>query len=101
MSRQVTKATLGAEFSEGARLLWKALAAEGLSQSQGAREVKADTGLFSRWLYGERKPGRTWANAVAERFHVAPNAWDVAPTEPFAPPGAATDPNAVADARAA
>lgn len=91
---------LGPLFSEGSRLLWLAIQREGLPSARAADAVDADASLFHRWLYGERKPGRSHGNVLSERFGVPSDAWDIAPTEPFAPPGATRDidPHTIADA---
>lgn len=96
---KLNRTELGPLFSEGARLLWLAIQREGLLSAPAAAEVGADSSLFHRWLYGERKPGRTHGNALSERFGVPSDSWDMEPSEPFAPPAAvrALDPNAIAD----
>lgn len=79
MARQ----TLGTKYSEAARLLW-AYAAErhwtpaDLARFLGSERVKCNTGMLSRWLWGDRKPDRTWAGRIYKKIRaIKTQLWDM------------------------
>lgn len=82
---------LGASFNEGARLMWMGLERTGMTQAELQRAMKIGAGLVSRWLYGDRKPGRSAANKLRDVLAIPTSAWDQPPTKPFTPPAAAED----------
>jgi transcriptional regulator with XRE-family HTH domain len=89
MARQPLHRTrLGSKFSEGARLLWQTMEARGWTQVELAAELEVDSGLVSRWLYGERVPGREMALRIEEKLGIDPKFWGQKPTIAFVPPAA-------------
>jgi hypothetical protein len=79
---------LGPKFSEGARLLWLQLEALNITAADVQREIKASSGSASCWLYGDKRPGRTFAQRLEEKFGVPVSAWDQPTTVIFVPPAA-------------
>lgn len=80
---------LGEHFSEGARLLWKALDREHLSFQQAATKLACDKGTLSRWLYGDVVLDLVSAARVKEEWpEILPELWTAKPKRPFAPPAA-------------
>jgi len=79
---------LGSLFSEGARLLWLALADRKLSQADAERLLGSPQGQLSKWLYGERRPGLKWAVLIQAQFDIPPETWRLAPSRKFVPPAA-------------
>jgi hypothetical protein len=72
-------------YSEGARQLWRVLR---LLQSElrvdnitavAAERIGVGGGTILRWLYGERAPERSAANAIHAEFGIDPLLWDAKP----------------------
>lgn len=84
--------TLGARFSEGARLLWLALAKDGIEHAAAAKRLGIDRAVFSRLIYGDAVPPIAVLARVDEEFRIAPASWAKPPTTPFAPWGAEVSP---------
>jgi ribosome-binding protein aMBF1 (putative translation factor) len=76
MSRRPHRTELGNHFSEGARLLWLAVAARDGSQTVLAHEIHVGVAVLNRWLYGERKPSRQFAAIIEARLGIPASAWD-------------------------
>jgi transcriptional regulator with XRE-family HTH domain len=87
-NHELTRTTLGRFFNEGARLLWLALEARGWSQADLRRALGVPPGAHSRWLYGDRRPGRQMAQRIYTAVGIPVTAWDEAPTCPFELPAA-------------
>lgn len=83
-----SRTELGDRFSEGARLLWCVLSDRGWSQGELTRAIGAKPGVVPRWLYGDTKPGWTWATKLRDMFGITFETWTVEPTLPFVPPAA-------------
>jgi hypothetical protein len=89
MARHAVRTELGGSFSEGARQLWLRVQSEfDGKQVALAAALKADPGLVSRWLYGDRMPSLTWSVRIHEQMGIAPAEWGRAPAAPFLLPGA-------------
>lgn len=84
--RQTHRIALGPRFSEGARLLWRALHNRRQSQAAVAARLGVDGGTVNRWLYGDRLPGRVCAELLRRRFGIPVAAWEQAPSVPFQTP---------------
>lgn len=78
--------TLGALFSEGARLTWLEMQARGLSQADLRRKLNTRGGELPRFLYGERAATLWFAAGVETELGVPAAAWTREPTQPFEPP---------------
>lgn len=106
-NRRSVRTELGAQFNEGARLLWKALAAREWSQGElqkrltatrpldGSKPRPLATGIVSRWLYGDRKPDIEHLVQIEKLFlddkgvsEVPVNTWAKPASRPFVPPAA-------------
>ncbi len=74
---------LGPKFSEGARLLWSEMHRCGLRPADVTRALEASPGVVVKWLYGDRRPGRAWAERIAAEFQISPARWDEPPSQPF------------------
>jgi hypothetical protein len=85
-SRRLLRTTLGPKFSEGARRLWMALHRRRCSQTELAVSLGASSALFSRWLWGDRRPELAWAEKIERELRIAMSAWVEAPRKAFAPP---------------
>jgi hypothetical protein len=77
---------LGSHFSEGARLLWRVMAKQKLSQADIRRRMQCQSGLVPRWLYGDVTPGLMYAFRLAAAFDIPPQAWIAPPKRHFAVP---------------
>lgn len=88
MTERHHRRTLGTKFNEGARLLWLALAERRWSRERLAEQLGCNSGAVHRWLYGERKPGTSYATKLAALLAIPTDAWGRAPTAEFQPPGA-------------
>jgi hypothetical protein len=86
--RQASRRTLDDKFSEGARLLWIAVAAHGWNQAAAAKAIGMPSGQLSKFLYGVRKPGREWATKLHEKLLIPLATWDMPSTIAFEPPAA-------------
>lgn len=79
---------LGDYFSEGARQLWLAIEARGMSQNKAELQIGAPNGVLNRWLYGVRRPGMKYVFAIQQHFAIAPESWREASRLPFVAPAA-------------
>jgi transcriptional regulator with XRE-family HTH domain len=59
----------------GQRLLAEAIAANGWTQGELARRLKAPRGIVCRWLKGERTPGLGYALALQRETGVPVESW--------------------------
>lgn len=71
---------LGPKFSEGARLLWEAKVSQQLSIEELRRRIKASSGMVNLWLYGDKRPGLTYAHRLYVEFGIAVTLWTQKPT---------------------
>lgn len=67
---------IGDAFSEGCRLLWLAVEAEGLTNAAAGRAVACARPDFLKIIYGDRKPNRDESIRIEDRFKVPIRAWD-------------------------
>jgi plasmid maintenance system antidote protein VapI len=81
MSR-LNRRDLGENFCEGSRRLWLAMAERGLDQTGLANLLGTKNSQVNRWLYGERKAGRMWADRIFKALGIERDAWDREPA-PF------------------
>lgn len=78
----MARETLGTKYSEAARLLWayavdKHWTPADLSRYLGSEKVKCNTGMLSRWLWGDRKPSRQWAARIQRKIRtIKLEMWD-------------------------
>ena len=79
---------LGPLFSEGARLLWMAMGTKRVSAEDVRRDVEASSGAVAKWLYGDKRPGISYAQRLEQSFGVPMVAWTQQPTVTFVPPAA-------------
>lgn len=79
---------LGPKFSEGARLLWLALASRKWSPRDFARALDVSQGAAYRYLYGDRTPDRLHAQQIQKLLGISPDEFDRATTRKFTPHGA-------------
>lgn len=87
----------GPYLSEGSRLL-SATVRGGTTVRAVMAATGADDGMVSRWIYGHRRPGRSYAAKLAASFGVPIESWDLELSAPWLPPRLPdTDPNALAD----
>jgi transcriptional regulator with XRE-family HTH domain len=86
--RKLSRLGLGPKFSEGARRLWLALRKRNWSQTEATQQLKLSVGMLSRFLYGDRKPGRQTSEILRIKLGIEPPLWDRAPAKPFSPPAA-------------
>lgn len=93
MSRRPHRTTLGPHFNEGARLLWLRVAEAPYDGSQNALALAIDVGagLVSRWLYGDRKPGRAHSATLHQRLGIPASAWDEPASVEFVLPATIAD----------
>lgn len=66
---------MGKRFSEGARRLWLVMHEKSLSSEDVRRMVDASSGLVSQWLWGEKVPGREYAEKLKRLLDVEPSDW--------------------------
>lgn len=92
--RRLSRTRLGKQFSEGARLLWGAIAPGTISEAAG--RLVCTKGMVTHWLYGDSRPGATWAAKVQDIYGVPADTWGRDPTEAFTLP--AVESNAQEDA---
>ena len=71
--------------SRGAELLNDVMKSRGLVQRDIENALEVTRGLVSRWLRGQRKPGRAFAMALDELYGISPAAWDEPPARVFVP----------------
>lgn len=83
--------TLGARFSEGARLLWGVLAERSLTIAAAASQLGWVRGNLSRMLYGDSIPGVGALVEVEATFGVPVARWAEPPSVPFVPPAMRDD----------
>lgn len=80
----MARTTLGTKYSEAARLLWEHAVERhwthaDLSRYLGSERVKCNTGMLSRWLWGDRKPSRQWAARIQKKIKkIKLDLWDAA-----------------------
>jgi hypothetical protein len=95
-SQRLRRKKLGPRFSEGARHLWLFLKEHQWPPEALALEIAKATGktynlsgLVNRWLYGDRKPSRLYANVLKKVAGILTDLWDQPSTdEKFVPPAA-------------
>lgn len=90
MPRPKHRKHLGERFSEGARMLWRAIEKNGLPMRAVAEAVGPPTvpGDVCRWLYGDHRPTLRALMALEQAYRIPLSAWTVAPRRPFVPPAA-------------
>ncbi len=81
--RPLLRFRLGPKPNEGARLLWAALRKRGMSQKEADAVLKAASGVTSRLLYCDRRPGRELAGRIATAFGIPATRWDEEPKRPI------------------
>lgn len=89
MARKLNRTTLGSCFSEGARLLWLALAERKWTQAMAETKIGTAAGLVNRWLYGDQRPGLAYALALQKLFNIPLVAWNQEPKKRFELPALA------------
>lgn len=85
-TRRLLRTAVGPKFSEGARQLWITLGRRECSQTELAAALGASSALFSRWLWGDRRPELAWAEKLERTFHIPMGDWMHPPRETFVPP---------------
>ena len=79
---------LGADFSEGARLLWVAAEDRAWSQRRLGRELGAYEGEIMGVLYGDKRPRLEIVVAAERMLDVPSGAWLSKPLKAFVAPAA-------------
>jgi hypothetical protein len=72
---------VGADASEGARLLWRAVERAG-SLAAIARTIDADRSYIGKWLRGKHKPGATFRGKL-QSYGIPFSSWDSPAKKPF------------------
>jgi transcriptional regulator with XRE-family HTH domain len=90
MPRPSFRTDLGPAQNEAARLLWLRMAKRGLSMRQAGAVLGVSSGLVSRWLFCDGKPGLVLAEKVRVHFKIPISAWNAPPSEPIELPTART-----------
>lgn len=80
MPKPSLRNTLGEHRNEGARLLWLEMNRRGLSPNGVSALLGVGSGLVSRWLFCDGKPGRALSEKIRVELDVPPGAWDAAPS---------------------
>lgn len=86
---RTTRTTLGAHFTEGARLTWLALREREWTATDLRAMVKARDGepvgggTVDRWLYGDQLPGPLFTAQIETLLGVPAGAWGRRPTRRF------------------
>lgn len=83
MPRPPYREELGDKPNEGARLLRVALTGTKESYAAAGHRLGVSSGLVSRWVFCDGKPGRAVADRLRDIYGIDPTAWDKAPTEPI------------------
>lgn len=91
---------LGPRFNEGARQLWLALEARGITHAKAARALGWDRATATRALYGDVLPRIGLLVEVNRAFGVDLALWAIPPVEPFIPPAAREEEEAEQDGAA-
>jgi len=80
---EVRTRRLGRHVSAAVPKLWAALKAKNWSQGDLADRLGTKSSVVNRWLHGDQKPNRKFAQAIALHCGVAVDAWDEEPRKPF------------------
>lgn len=81
--RERKRLAKGPKFSEGTRLFWLAILANGWTTEAAREALGFSRGTVEKLLYGDRSPGREAAGDIERLFGVPSIAWSLAPTEDF------------------
>jgi arylamine N-acetyltransferase len=73
----------GDTFSEGTRLLWLRLLADGWTVQRARVVLGCAEGALNKILYGDKRPGLRLALSIEQHFGVPAAAWRAEPTAPF------------------
>src|ERR1051325_4371784 len=90
--KKTLRSELGEHFNEGALRMWSLLETNGWGFQELTTRLGCATGLVTRWLYGDQRPGRAWSNKIETVFGVPHNAWDQEASVSFVPPAARVTP---------
>lgn len=80
-SKRSYRTHFGPVFSEGARLLWRAVERESGGREALTLRLGIARGVLSTWLYGDRRPGREKSVLLATTLRIPAAAWGMPPTE--------------------
>lgn len=74
--RQTVRAGRPLEPTEGGMLLSEAIKTLRISQNEAGRQLDVTVGMVSRFISGQRLPGRTTCVAIQRVFGIDPASWD-------------------------
>jgi hypothetical protein len=85
--RRLNRQRFGDRFSEGARLLWLAIAGD--TQAAASIQLGCAKGMLTNWLYGDRSPSAPWLTKIQDEYGVPADAWGRPPVQTFTLPAVA------------
>lgn len=74
---------MGEQLSAAVPKLWKAMDAKRWSQGDLAEALGTTSSVVNRWLHGDRKPGRKYADRIEELLEIDVALWDAPPPPSF------------------
>lgn len=74
---------LGEHFSEGARLIWVRIAALKMTPSEFVTRKGWRRGSLFKYMHGDQKPNRVWAQLLQTELNIDPSDFDRKPVRTF------------------